>query len=207
MRKRLYLLLRRHSLTGALLLYILAATLNVYFGNVLLPMLFPDRVVIPDISFEILPYWNQTHLINDLLQLVFIGAFLYLGYKNKFKKFDKYFLMLAIVYFLRALTIMMNPVGHSWSIYENRIPNVVNALILDNNGFFFSGHTAFVTMLSLFIYDMDKRVGRIAFLLSFVVIVLIMVGRSHYLIDVYGALITVGFIGYWLRILPFKKNY
>lgn len=172
------------------LFLIIAAGLNAYFGNVLIPILAPDRVVMHDISFSVLPYWELAPLVNDYILIILFGILLFLGFRNGFKNFDRYIWGFGWLYMLRAFTIIMNPVGPSWDGYDNRNIESLLSMALDHNGFFFSGHTGTVVLLGLFIKDMLPKLRWYMVIISVLVITLIMVGRSHYLIDVYGGIVT-----------------
>ncbi|HRI05504.1 MAG TPA: phosphatase PAP2-related protein [Candidatus Dojkabacteria bacterium] len=173
-----------------LIFLIFASVLNAYFGNVLIPQLAPDRVVMHDISFAVLPYWESAALVNDYILLFMFGVFIYLGYRNGFKNFDKYLWAFGWLYMLRAFTIVMNPVGASWDGYDNRNIESLLSMALDHNGFFFSGHTGTVVLLSFFISEMLPKFKWYLLVVALVVMGLIMIGRSHYLIDVYGGIVT-----------------
>ncbi|MBI2356675.1 phosphatase PAP2 family protein [Candidatus Dojkabacteria bacterium] len=178
--------------------------LNMYSGNVLIPLLAPDRAVMHDISFSVLPYWSFAPVLNDILIIFMIISFIYIGFKNGFRNFSRYIWILASMYLLRSITIILNPVGPSYEGYDTRTEMELYSMIFDYNGYFFSAHTGLSLLLTLFIYDINRRWGYIFFIIWLIVIMLIIIGRSHYLIDIYGGIVTSLLLCYIFKLFPYK---
>ncbi len=178
------------SIYAPILLFVLAFCLNLYTGNVLIPLLAPDRYPMVDISFRYIPYWRDAYIINDLFLLLQLFVFIYLLIKNRFRDIKRYLWILAAFYTLRGIIILFNPVVQPYLDYAIRYDGADKVLALDMNGSFFSGHTGTTVLLTVFIAHMKREWVWYSILASIVIISMIMLARSHYLIDVYGAIVT-----------------
>jgi len=180
--------------------------LNIYVGRVLIPYYYAERVVLSDFVLEKIPYIEFGKYIADGVIVVLVITFFILLFKYRFKDFLKYYLVYAVMLVLRGVTIILNPVAHSWSGYDSRLDALLRNPVSDVNGFFFSGHTATMFLLSIFIGNIDKRLYYPSLVLSVVGIVFILLSRSHYSIDIYGGIVTAYLIAYVVKILPFKHK-
>lgn len=193
------------SIYPPILLILISFFLNSYSGNVLIPLIAPERTVMEDISFRFLPYWSEAYLVSNILLLIQLLLFFYVSYINGFKDIRSYLWIVGVVFTLRAITILFNPVAPSWSEYENRYLSNPGLLGSDINGFFFSGHTSFTVLLSIFTLKISREVGVASTILTLVIVFLIIVGRSHYLIDIYGAIVTSILVSYIVGVIRKSK--
>ncbi len=195
----------KNSILVGFVALVIAFSLNMYSCNVLIPLIAPARPVLIDSTFTLLPYWKEAYVVNDYIQISMIIFFLWVGYKYKFKNLDKYLLALSLIYTLRAIAVIMNPAGYPWSHYDLRHINLKLSMLFDQNGLFFSGHTSLAFMLSLFTLRWNRKFGLVMSAVAVVSVVLIMVGRSHYIMDVYGGLVTSALVAYIFGLLPLKR--
>ncbi len=190
----------------SIIFLIFSSSLNIYVGRVVIPMIAPERYPMVDLSFNYLPYIKEFWYVSEVVTIVLLVLLLFLLYKNKFKNIDKYIFGIGLLYFMRALTTPLNPVDHSWAMYDDRLYALSLNPISDVNGFFFSGHMGWVTLLVIYISSINKKLLLPCLILLVLNIFSQSISRSHYLIDLYAGILVAILIGYWLEILPFKKK-
>lgn len=173
----------------------------------------PDRSYppLPDIFLDNLPNYSWALTATEVIIVVSgtVTVLLSLFHKHRFIVFRRLFLMLAVLYLMRSITMFVTvlPVANP-SYYcspkvknatmftiLNRVPQLLSGLGLAINNkhtfcgdYIFSGHTVVLVMAYLMISEYSPLwlwpLHWLSFVLSCLGIALILVARGHYTIDV-----------------------
>lgn len=163
--------------------------------------LYPDRPIVPDFLFTILPdiAWMQ-YLTDPIMMVSIVTIFIYmLSYHRD--KIPYYFCMNAFVYFGRAALMILTPLGRptgnlsSYGIFE-----VIN---LKQHGMFPSGHAGLAAIIFLMIDRETAPVYKwIAGIMCVLEVVTLILSRGHYSIDIVGGIM----LSYIIYVLMERKK-
>ncbi len=163
--------------------------------------LYPDRPIVPDFLFTILPdiAWMQ-YLTDPIMMVLIVLIFTYILSHHR-DKIPYYFCMNAFVYFGRAALMILTPLGRptgnlsSYGIFE-----VIN---LRQHGMFPSGHAGLAAIIFLMIDRKTAPVYKwIAGIMCVLEVVTLILSRGHYSIDIVGGIM----LSYIIYILMEKKK-
>lgn len=160
----------------------------------------PDKIHNSDLGIYIFNYLKKNQkftkyltiacsLIIDILGVWSILRCLFLGMT---KSILALMITLIIRQFIQAVDVLPIPKEMIWIN-----PNFPSLFVTysTNNDFFFSGHTAFAVGIFFDMWSYSSMFGKIfSFLVMILEISFVLFTRSHYTIDIYGAIITYGFI-------------
>jgi membrane-associated phospholipid phosphatase len=136
--------------------------------------------ILNDIILDNLPYLKVAWLYDILGILMYFNMGIY-AFKHKIEDFPYFVLLFAIFHFLRSLFIILTPLG---------VPNGGGqGLFKDATGLqgeYPSGHTADAFSIFLFTKGAYKKIA-LFFVLA--IIILLLLGRGHYTIDIFSAII------------------
>lgn len=136
--------------------------------------------VLGDIILDNIPYLKIAWLY-DLLAIFPIVLFAIYAYKKDFNKIPYFFLIFAISQFIRGIFIIMTPFGSP----NNNLPGIFEGSAF-RNGVYPSGHTG----TSFLAFLLSKGIWKKIFLmLSISIMVTLLLGRGHYSIDIFSAII------------------
>lgn len=174
----------------------------------------PDRTKyppLPDIVFDLIEPLDWALSISDILIIVsiFMGLFVLILHKHKFIIFRRVFLMLGLLYLMRSITMFVtqvpvasltyycSPKANSTSplLVLKRAVQLLSGFGLSINGkhtycgdYIYSGHTALFTLTYLVIREYTPRrcflVHWFSWLVSVVGVVMMVISRGHYTVDV-----------------------
>jgi membrane-associated phospholipid phosphatase len=171
------------------LVLIAIATLLNAAGSVFIQANFPDRPMVPDLLFELLPYIPGTQDMTDILNV--LGVTLVFGY---FVAVDRIRIPYAVSAFaiteiLRAFMIVLTPIG-------GPLGNVVNYGLtsIHQHGQIPSGHTL-VVALGYMLVDGKKAplLKLVLFLAVIGEVVCLLLSHGHYSIDIVAGLLIAYF--------------
>ncbi|OIP97443.1 hypothetical protein AUK40_03245 [Candidatus Wirthbacteria bacterium CG2_30_54_11] len=162
-----------------------AASLLTSWSEAAILLLFPHRVVSPDLILDALPYVQWCEYLADGTVLVSWAGFAVFALVSVRSRIPLFLFGLGLHYLLRAglvlLTPLMSPLGTDgpWGLSPGIIP-----------GMFPSGHVGSVFLCYLFVsWQGDKRLRAFFLLLVGVEIVSMLLARGHYSIDIAGGML------------------
>ncbi|KAK3923766.1 Phosphatidylcholine:ceramide cholinephosphotransferase 1 [Frankliniella fusca] len=178
----------------------------------------PDRETygpLPDIFFEFLPQVDWALDVSEIIIMVSsnVTFLIMLFHKHRFIVFRRMFLIVALLYLMRSVTMYVTVLPMSSTTYycspkanvttpwllTTRVWQLMSGFGLSINGkhtycgdFIFSGHTVFLTICYLFINeyspDSPKRIFQllswISCISSSIAVFFVLLARGHYTIDV-----------------------
>ncbi len=176
----------------------LAATATL-FSFWAVPKIDPKPVYLNDLLFQLTPFVYWMKYVSDLLVVAAILVMITYIFPKRKKLFFKFVSLVSVMYFFRALLLILTPIGHperDFLYYGDR-----SFLI---NSFFPSGHTAFIFLCYMFVNKKEEPLIK-NLLLVFLVfeIVSLILSRSHYSIDIAGGLL----LGYFVFNVFEKKGW
>ena len=144
--------------------------------------------ILHDLLLDVLPYYH-IFWVFDLFALIAVVVFVYYGLSKKPESMPYFLLLIGIMQWLRTMFVVLTPFGH---------PNGSQEGILIGSAFrygvYFSGHTG-NTFLSFLL--VEGRLWKWIFgVLTFLVVLFLLLGRGHYSVDIFTALIFV--VAIWL---------
>lgn len=180
----------KHRLFFSIFFLTIVCTTLTTLSSKFIAIYFPDRPFVNDLMFNITPYIPFTRKIADYLPTIMVFTTIFLVIIPHAEDLDYYLNTYALVIFIRSLTILLTPMGHSWAPYIDSIDVQVLAQ-WDTNGFFFSGHVAILVMNVLYSMRLKSTLVTSGFTLACIVgIITQILSRSHYSIDIYAAVVT-----------------
>jgi membrane-associated phospholipid phosphatase len=157
--------------------------------------LYPERSVVPDLLFTLLPNIPFLAYLTDPIMAAAIVLILWYAITRGRDHLPYYFFSVGIVYFGRGLLMALTPLGRPTGNLESY--GIFRVVQLKQHGMFPSGHVTLAAAI-YFLIDGKRHPGfkRAAGLLALAEIVTLLLSRGHYSIDVAGG-IMLG----WLTIL------
>lgn len=178
----------------------------------------PDRETygpLPDIFFEFMPQYDWALDVSEIIIMISsnVTFLIMLFHKHRFIVFRRMFLLTALLYLMRSVTMYVTVLPMSSTTYvcspkanhttpwllTTRVLQLMSGFGLSINGkqtfcgdFIFSGHTAILTMCYLIITeyspDYPKRLFQLlswlSCIFSIVAVFMVLLARGHYTIDV-----------------------
>ncbi|HVX93138.1 MAG TPA: phosphatase PAP2-related protein [Candidatus Dojkabacteria bacterium] len=176
----------REILISSILLF-LASEINPYVGKYIIPLYAANRPSAPDLFFLLMPYVKIATSLNIYLCALILLVFIVSIFKENGKNLSKYLFALTIAYWMRAIVILFTPLGVPSGI---DLTGVNTQSELWDSGFFFSGHTIFLVTTYLYINGKHKILKNIGLILCVLGVIVILLARNHYSIDIYGGIVT-----------------
>jgi membrane-associated phospholipid phosphatase len=177
----------------ALVALVLAASLNA-LGSIFIEWHFPDRPVIPDLLFQLLPYTNTpwvqgftdvANIASMLLVIWYIGS--YFTAKDRMKMAIEAVYSFAFAYAMRAFLIVLNPFGTPLPPTESSY----GLTTIPQHGQFPSGHTIMVVVAYMLIRsEKSVLVKVLAGLMVAVEVFCLLFSQGHYSIDIAGSFLV-----------------
>merc|ERR1712165_605487 len=168
----------------------------------------PDTAPLPDILLDNVPYQNWALDVSEILIMIstISGVLVVMCHNHRLIILRRIWLLLGILYFYRAITMYItvlpkadtsytcSPKMDNTTIkdYAHRVLTIISGGGLSINGkHIFSGHTLVLTMGYLVIKQYSPRrfflLHWTSFLVSVAGVVLLILARGHYSIDVLAA--------------------
>lgn len=193
---------RRKTILSIALL--LVASLLCFAVSDLIQRLYPDRPIVPDILFTLLPDIPVLAYFTDPIMLVDIILILWYAFSRDRIHLPFYFFSVGITYVGRGLLMVLTPLGRpTGNLDSYGVGVLVN---LKQHGMFPSGHVALATAI-YFLIDGRKHpeFKWAAGLLGLAEMIALILSRGHYSIDVVGG-VMLGYIAIGLM-LPYRERF
>jgi len=164
-----------------------------YPANELIHWLYPDRPIVPDLLFTLLPDLPWLSYLSEPLIAGSIAILLLQAFRIDRRRLPYYFFALAALYFFRAFLMILTPLGRptgnlsSYGIFES------TGLL--QHGMFPSGHQMLACMAYLLVDgSVSRRLKQLALSLALAQALVLLLSRGHYSIDIIGAALVAWFI-------------
>ena len=168
--------------------YFLASQVTNFISSYLLHMFYPERPIVPDLLFDLVPQLLWLEYISEPLILGSIIVFFLYIFSSDRKNIPFYFTSLGSVYFIRAFLMILTPLGRPTG---NGVPYGLFKFIgIIQHGMFPSGHVALSFIIYLIIpRDTHRGLKSAAVILCILQIAVLVFSRGHYSIDIAGGLL------------------
>jgi hypothetical protein len=164
-----------------------------YPANELIHWLYPDRPIVPDLLFTLLPDLPWLSYLSEPLIAGSIAILLLQAFYFDRRRLPYYFFALAALYFSRSFLMILTPLGRptgnlsSYGIFES------TGLL--QHGMFPSGHQMLACMAYLLVdASATRRLKHLALCLACAQALVLVLSRGHYSIDIIGAALAAWFI-------------
>jgi membrane-associated phospholipid phosphatase len=179
------------------LLVLVASSLFNFVTSELIQYLYPDRPVVPDLLFDILPYVPWLQYVFDTILATSIILMLVYALKIDWKHSGYYFFVIGVSYFVRAILMALTPLGQP--VGNNETMGIGLLLNIYQHGMFPSGHTCLAaTIFLLMERARAPRMKIAAGIMLILEMVTLLLSHAHYSIDIVGALMVSYLIVLWL---------
>jgi membrane-associated phospholipid phosphatase len=180
------------------LLMLVASSLSNFATSELIRYLYPDRPVVPDLLFSILPFVPWLQYVFDSFVAASIVMMIYFAFGVDGKHSGYYFFTVGIGYLARAILMALTPLGQPTG--NNETMGIGLALNIYQHGMFPSGHT-YLTAVIWFLIDRKRKPGlkTAAGIMCGLEMVTLLLSHAHYSIDLVGGLMVAYLTELWMR--------
>ena len=148
---------------------------------------YPERLIVPDLLFDLVPEILWFEYFSEPLIFGSIGILLYYVFSPDRKNIPFHFTAVGSVYLLRALLMVLTPLGRPTG--NDTSFGILKVIGFMQHGMFPSGHVALSFLVFLVISKKTHKSLRIiAGVLCFFQIIVLIPSRGHYSIDIAGGL-------------------
>lgn len=162
-------------------------------ANKLIHWLYPDRPIVPDLLFTLLPDLPWLSYLSEPLIAGSIAILLLQAFRYDRRTLPYYFFALAALYSSRAFLMILTPLGRptgnlsSYGMFES------TGLL--QHGMFPSGHQMLACMAYLLVdAGVTRQLKHLALGLALAQALVLVLSRGHYSIDIIGAALVAWFI-------------
>jgi membrane-associated phospholipid phosphatase len=176
---------------------LVGASLFCFALSEMIQRLHPDRPIVPDLLFTLLPDVPVLAFVTDPIMIAAIVLLFWHMFRHDRRHLPYYFFVVGIVYVFRGLLMILTPLGRpTGNLASYGVSIVVN---LKQHGMFPSGHTMLAAAIYLLI-DGKLHPGfkRAAGLLCLAEMAALVLSRGHYSIDIAGGLMLTFIVVGWL---------
>jgi membrane-associated phospholipid phosphatase len=166
--------------------------------------LYPDRPIVPDLLFTLLPNIPFLAYVTEPIMLGLVILILWYAFGRDRIHLPFYFFSVGINYFLRGALMALTPLGRpTGNLDSYGVAILVN---LKQHGMWPSGHVSLVSAI-YFLIDGRKQpeFKWAAGLLGLAEMITLILSRGHYSIDVVGG-VMLGYIAIGLM-MPYKERF
>jgi membrane-associated phospholipid phosphatase len=180
------------------LLMLVASSLFNFVTSELIQYLYPDRPVVPDLLFDILPFVPWLQYVFDSFVAAAIIMMLYYAFGVDWQHSGYYFFTVGAGYLARAILMALTPLGQP--VGTNETMGIGLALNIYQHGMFPSGHT-YLTAVIWFLIDRRRTPGlkTAAGIMCGLEMVTLLLSHAHYSIDLVGGLMVAYLTELWMR--------
>jgi membrane-associated phospholipid phosphatase len=162
-------------------------------ANQLIHVMYPDRPIVPDVLFTILPVVPWLAYASDLCIAGSIAVLAIQIFHIDRRRMPYYFLTIAVLYISRAFLMVLTPLGRpTGNLDHYGLLKLFGGL---QHGMFPSGHQMFATLTHCLVDG--KRTPRLK-LAALVLVILqaavLLLSRGHYSIDIVGGILVAWFV-------------
>ena len=136
----------------------------------------PEENHFHDLGHYYLPDLDDYHIIPDIIVGLYIIAFLYFGNIESIKEMA---LLMCIIFVFRSILVISTSIPDASGICEKKKFQIGYC-----NDLMFSGHTATVTLISLYLMSIFPNKRNMLILGNIITYILIIASKNHYTIDV-----------------------
>jgi membrane-associated phospholipid phosphatase len=171
------------------LLVLVASSLFNFVTSELIQYLYPNRPVVPDLLFDILPYVLWLQYVFDSFVAASIITMVYYAFGVDPKRSGYYFFTVGIGYLARAILMALTPLGQP--VGNNETMGIGLLLNIYQHGMFPSGHT-YLTAVIYFLIDRKRtpRLKTVTGILCTAEMIMLLLSHAHYSIDLVGGLMV-----------------
>jgi membrane-associated phospholipid phosphatase len=183
--------------TLASIAVLVGASLWCFALSELIQRLYPDRPVVPDLLFTLLPDVPVLAFVTDPIMIAAIVLLFWYIFRHDRRHLPYYVFTVGIAYVFRGLLMILTPLGRpTGNLDSYGVSIVVN---LKQHGMFPSGHTMLAAAIYLLI-DGKRHPGFkwATGLLCLAEIVTLILSRGHYSIDIAGGTMLSFIVVGWL---------
>lgn len=149
---------------------------------------FPDRPLLPDLLLGVLPDVPEARYVTSAAITAALVLFAIYAFGHARSRIPAFMSMVAIMYLLRAALLVLTP-------FANANDGAPAAFPLFQYGMFPSGHTAAMLLLARFTDVQTAPLTRaFEYALAAVVVLGLLLSRSHYSIDIAGGALLAYFV-------------
>ena len=180
------------------LLMLVASSLFNFVTSELIQYLYPDRPVVPDLLFTILPFVPWLQYAFDTILAASIILMLVYAFRIDWRHSGYYFFVVGVGYLVRAVLMALTPLGQP--VGNNETMGIGLLLNIYQHGMFPSGHTCLAATI-YFLMDraLAPRMKTAAGILVIAEMVTLLLSHAHYSIDLVGGLMVAYLIVHWLK--------
>ena len=165
-------------------LLVLAAT-ACFMASELIQYLYPDRPIVPDLLFDLLPNIPFLAYLTDPIMAAALVLIIYYACNQGRRHMGFYFFTVGIMYVLRGPLMILTPMGRPTGNLDSY--GILKIFELKQHGMFPSGH---VMLAAIFYFMIDgKRHSGFKWamaILGVAEIITLILSRGHYSIDIVG---------------------
>ncbi|MCX7029051.1 MAG: phosphatase PAP2 family protein [Spirochaetes bacterium] len=183
--------------TLASIAVLIGASLFATAMSELIQRLYPDRPVVPDLLFTLLPDIPVLAFVTDPIMIAAIVLLFWYMFSHDRSHLPFYFFSVGITYVGRGLLSILTPLGRpTGNLDSYGVAKLVN---LKQHGMFPSGHVMLAAVI-YFLIDGKRHPGfkRAAGLLCLAEMITLILSRGHYSIDLVGGLMLAFIVIGWL---------
>lgn len=178
----------RHAFPWLLIVSILALAASSTFNTLmseLVQRLYPDRPIVPDLLFDLLPFVPWLEFATDPIVAASIVIVLYVAFAVDRKRAAYYFFAVAAGYVGRGIMAVMTPLGRPTGNLDTY--GLGALLAIYQHGMFPSGH-AYLAAVIYYLIDrgLAPRLKTAAGILAIAEIATTLLSHGHYSIDLVG---------------------
>lgn len=179
------------------LLVLVASSLFNFVTSELIQHRYPDRPVVPDLLFDLLPYVPWLQYAFDTIVAACIISMLYYAFAVDPRRSGYYFFTVGIGYLARAILMALTPLGQPTGNDETM--GIGLLLNIYQHGMFPSGHT-YLTAVIFFLIERSKtpRLKAAVGILVVAEMICLLLSHAHYSIDLVGGLMTAYLTNHWM---------
>lgn len=175
----------------SVLLFVLCLLITL-LANYIIVTHFPNKVISPDILFNVFPYHVNLEYISDLLFFLLVFLFISSYFLKEKKRSNDIIDTISIFYIFRALLMVLTPLMRPTGV--DLPSHGIFREIMTQFGMFPSGHVGLTALLYFLIDGSEYRKFKQLYLYLLVIYsVLMIISLGHYSIDVVGG-IMLGYI-------------
>jgi membrane-associated phospholipid phosphatase len=186
---------RRKTLVGIAVL--VGASVFCFAMSELIQWLYPDRPIVPDLLFTLLPDIPVLAFVTDPIMIAAIVLLFWYMFRRDRSHLPYYFFTVGVLYVFRGLLMVLTPLGRPTGNLDSY--GVSIAVNLKQHGMFPSGHTMLAAAI-YFLIDGKRHPGfkRAAGLLCLAEMITLLLSRGHFSIDLAGGVMLSFIVIGWL---------
>ncbi len=170
----------------------------------LIQRLYPDRPIVPDLLFTLLPDIPFLAYVTEPIMLGVVILILWYAFNRDRIHLPFYFFSVGLNYFLRGALMILTPLGRPTGNLDSY--GVGIWINLKQHGMWPSGHVSLVSAIYFFIDGRKHPEFKwAAGLLGLAEMITLILSRGHYSIEVVGA-VMLGYIAVRLM-MPYKERF